>query len=75
MPTFTRDGYKVADVPKPLYEKLRNAVMDGVNRWDTLRSEGNIDVIYTKDVRLYYAYTQYILTCAKDLLVCIELTP
>lgn len=53
VPTFTRDGYKVADVPKPLFEKLKAAVDAGVQRWDSLRAEGNIDVIYTKEVRVY----------------------
>lgn len=72
VPTFTRDGYKVADVPKPLFDKLKvrqlpragdailtsccatrsckAAVDKGIERWEELRTEGVINVIYTKEV-------------------------
>lgn len=46
VPKFTEVGFEVVDAPKEIFEKLRNAVETGIEKWNTLPSEGNIDVIY-----------------------------
>lgn len=46
VPKFTERGFEVINTPKHIHEKLLKATMDGVNRWDELRSEGKVDVIY-----------------------------
>lgn len=47
VPTFTEKGYKVIQTPKHIHEMLRNAVMEGIERWDELPHEqGVADSIY-----------------------------
>ena len=46
VPAFTERGFDVVPIPRKVFEKLKKAVEEGVNNWDNLRSEGNIDVIY-----------------------------
>jgi hypothetical protein len=46
VPTFTSTGYKVAMMPPEIFTKLKEGVEKGIERWDELRSEGTIDVIY-----------------------------
>lgn len=46
VPKFTPFGFKLAQTPTAVHEKLRAAVESGVQNFDQLRSEGNIDVIY-----------------------------
>ena len=46
VPTFTRDGFTVAQMPQKTFEKLKKGVDAGLARWDELRDEGVIDVIY-----------------------------
>jgi hypothetical protein len=46
VPKFTQRGFDIIEAPKELFEKLKDAVEKGVKKWDTLPSEGNIDVIY-----------------------------
>ena len=46
VPKFTEVGFEIIDAPVEIFHKLRAAVEKGVERWDTLPSEGNIDVIY-----------------------------
>lgn len=46
VPTFSDTGYKVAMMPSQIFAKLKNAVDAGIQNWDNLRDEGNIDVIY-----------------------------
>lgn len=46
VPKFTERGFDVVPIPKELFGKLKAAVDAGLERWDSLRSEGNIDVIY-----------------------------
>jgi hypothetical protein len=36
----------VAKMPPAIFAKLKSAVDEGLARWDTLRTEGKIDVIY-----------------------------
>ena len=49
VPKFTPVGFKVVKTPAHIHERLAKAVTDGVAEWDTLRSEGKIDVIYHPD--------------------------
>jgi hypothetical protein len=46
VPTFTRDGFLVAQMPQKTFEKLKRGVEAGLAKWDELRDEGIIDVIY-----------------------------
>lgn len=47
MPSFTERGYQLAQVPRDIFRKLQNKVKEGLRNWDNLRTENNIDVIYT----------------------------
>lgn len=49
VPRFTQTGFKVLDIPKPQYEKLMEPVRKALEDYDSIGSEGDIDVIYTKD--------------------------
>jgi hypothetical protein len=46
VPRFTERGFDIIPTPPEVHQKLRDAVMAGVEDWDNLRSEGNIDVIF-----------------------------
>lgn len=49
VPKFTERGFDVVPIPKRVFSKLKTAVDIGLKKWDSLRSEGNIDVIYHDD--------------------------
>jgi hypothetical protein len=46
VPKFTERGFDVVPVPTEIAAKLKAAVEAGLEKWDTLRTEGKIDVIY-----------------------------
>ena len=46
VPKFTPYGFKLVNTPPAVHKKLADAVAEGLSRWETLRSEGSIDVIY-----------------------------
>jgi hypothetical protein len=46
VPALTENGYMVAKMPPAIFAKLKAAVDEGLQRWDSLRTEGKIDVIY-----------------------------
>eukprot|EP01036_Dinobryon_divergens_P035101 gene35101-45437_t len=47
VPRFTEKGFEVIQIPAEVYQKLRSAVNAGLERWDSLREESPIDVVYT----------------------------
>lgn len=46
---FTPLGFKLAKLPKHVYDKLYNAFKNEIVNWDTLRTEGEIPVIHGPD--------------------------
>ena len=46
VPKFTEVGFELIDTPKDVRDKLKEIVDKGVANWDSLRSEGHVDVIY-----------------------------
>ncbi len=49
VPKFTTHGFELRQIPIEVYQKLRSATERGLERWDQLRSEGDIDVILNSD--------------------------
>jgi hypothetical protein len=47
VPTFTEFGFKVITTPTSVRLKLKNALDEGLNRWNNLRNEAQIDAVYT----------------------------
>ena len=45
VPKFTTHGFELRPIPTEVFAKLRDATERGLDNWDQLRSEGNIDVI------------------------------
>jgi hypothetical protein len=45
VPNFTDVGFKLLRTPADLQAKMFKAVQDGVDNWDNLRSEGNVNAI------------------------------
>jgi hypothetical protein len=46
VPKFTPRGFEIIKTPDKVHAKLKAAVDKGLANWDSLPSEGNIDVIY-----------------------------
>ena len=46
VPKFTERGFDVVNIPADTFAKLKVALDDALARWDDVRSEGSIDVIY-----------------------------
>lgn len=46
VPSFTQTGFKLFDTPPHVHAKLKAALDKGLENFDALPSEGNIDVIY-----------------------------
>lgn len=48
VPKLTPRGFEVVDVPKDIFQKLSDAVKRGVENWDNLPEERQIDAVYTR---------------------------
>lgn len=46
VPSFTEKGFKLVKTSAELQTRLAQAVQDGVDHWDELRSEGAVNAIY-----------------------------
>jgi len=46
LPTFTSRGFDIAKVPEHIHDKLRNAVLLELDRWDDMQQEHDVDCIY-----------------------------
>jgi hypothetical protein len=48
VPKLTANGFEVVDVPRDIFQKLSAAVQRGVDNWDHLPEERQIDAVYTR---------------------------
>lgn len=46
VPKFTHRGFDVIETPKPVHEKLANAVNKGLEKWQRLRIEHRVPLMY-----------------------------
>lgn len=47
VPRFTEFGFKVIQIPPEIFAKLKAKVDEGIENWDNLRLERQIDAVYT----------------------------
>jgi hypothetical protein len=48
VPKFTSHGFEVVNTPQPVHDRLVAAVNRGLQNFDALRTEGDVDVIYNE---------------------------
>jgi len=46
VPSFTPNGFKIAQAPPEIFAKLESVVKKGLENWDNLRYEHEVDAIY-----------------------------
>jgi hypothetical protein len=48
VPSFTSHGFKLIDIPKPVYEKIMNRIRAPLSDFESIPFEYDIDVIYNR---------------------------
>jgi hypothetical protein len=48
VPKLTTHGFEVVDVPRDVFQKLSDKVQKGIENWDNLPEERQIDAVYTR---------------------------
>jgi hypothetical protein len=48
VPKLTTHGFEVVDVPRDVFQKLSEKVQKGIENWDNLPEERQIDAVYTR---------------------------